>query len=74
MKTFTYTITGPREFPINALTHDQCWPADEQTATEIGMSWSQPRGVSKPRTYRLIGLKEPTVHEWQRWGFTVGRI
>lgn len=71
--TFTCTVSGVGEFPLDMLRYDCAYPADTETANAIAASLDPATAFTTRREFRLIGQMRfgPTIDRWKSFGFIV---
>jgi hypothetical protein len=77
-----FKVWGYRDFPIDMLRHDSCWPATPEDSLTIMLSFAHRATAAAPFAVELRSASEsviekgPTDAYWRsfRWAFMPGSV
>lgn len=70
MNLYEFTVTGSRDFPVDMLRYDRCWPAHESDSTTMATA-CDPGALGLSLTIVMRGMRSPTVERWRSFGWSV---
>jgi hypothetical protein len=71
---YRFTVEGVRNFPLDMLRHDHCWPASQDDVELIARTLERESRLPfriRLATYRLATTDGPTVRRWESFGWRV---
>ncbi len=66
-----FTAIGNRDFPLDMLRHDACWPSDSDSAWRIADTRREIADKLIPYEIHLLSHREPTAERWQSFSWSV---